>query len=131
MPDQPLDSELSLRGIIGVGAVLVIVTAVVTALMWWMSLELRDSMRADDPAPSALPEARAQQAPAGPLLQADPIGDLDRMRQEEDAILEHAGWVDQASAVARLPIETALDVVAGQGELPSLDSAPAAPEDGL
>jgi hypothetical protein len=119
MPDQPLDSEISLRGIIGVGVILIGVTAAVTALMWWMSLGLRSRMAADDPPPAALPEARSQPTPAGPLLQSDPIGEMRQMREEESAILDHAEWIDKDSATVRLSIDTALDIIARSGELPN------------
>ena len=129
MPDRPLDSEINLRGIVIVAVVLIAVTVTATALMWWVSLELRTRMAADDPAPAALLEARAQQTPSGPLLQSDPIGELASMRQEEAAVLDHAAWVDEASATIRLPIDTALDIVAANGKLPDLNPRPGSVED--
>ena len=121
MSDQPLDSEINLRWIVGVGLVLIIMTTAVTALMWWMSLGLRAHTAADDPAPPALPEARTQEAPSGPRLQSDPIGDLKKMRDEESAVLDHSEWIDESSATARLSIDTALDIVGSNGELPDLN----------
>jgi hypothetical protein len=129
MPDQPLDSELNLRGIVGVGLILIIITAAVTALMWWMSLGLRAHAAADDPAPPALLEARTQEAPSGPRLQSDPIGDLKKMRAEESAVLDHSEWIDQSSATARLAIDTALDIVGSNGELPDLNALASTAED--
>lgn len=129
MSDQPLDSELNLRGIVGLGLILIIITAAVTALMWWMSLGLRARMAADDPAPPALREARTQEAPSGPRLQSDPLGDLEKMRNEESAVLDHSEWIDQASASARLSIDTALDIVGANGELPDLNAPASTVED--
>ena len=119
MPDQPLDSEISARAIAGFGVGLVVVMVVVTALMWWLSLGLRSHLEADDPAPAALPEARQQTLPDGPLLQSDPIGDLLRMRAEEDAELNGAEWTDESKRSARLPVDLALEAVAEMGKLPS------------
>ena len=130
MSDQPLDSELSLRGIIGVGVVLIAVTAVVTALMWFMSVELRSHVVADDPTPSPLPEARVQERPSGPLLQADPIGELQQMRAEEAAVLEHSQWLDQGAGSARLAIETAIEIVGESGQLPDLGGQATASAEG-
>ena len=129
MSDRQLDAEINLRGVVGVGIVLIAVTAIVVALMWWMSLGLRSHVSADDPAPAALPEARSQQVPAGPLLQSDPIGELEAMRREEAATLDHAALVDESTATVRLPIDTALEIVAAEGELPTLDQ-PAAGDAG-
>ena len=92
MSDQRLDSELNLRGIVGVGVVLILVTAVVTALMWWMSLELRSRATAAGAAPPAPPEASARSMPEAPLLQSDPIGEMQQMRHEEDEILHSSAW---------------------------------------
>jgi hypothetical protein len=131
MADQRLDSEINLRTIAGFGIVLVAVTVVVTALMWWLSLGLRAHVAADDPAPPALPEARIQEGPPGPRLQSDPIGDLRRMRGEEDAVLNEAAWIDEAAGVARLPIDLAIDAVSEKGALPSMSSPEKAPVEGL
>jgi hypothetical protein len=131
MADQRLDAEINLRTIVGFGIVLVAVTVVVTALMWWLSLGLRAHVASDDPAPPALPEARIQEGPPGPRLQSDPIGDLRRMRAEEDTVLNEAAWVDEAAGVASLPIDLAIDAVSEKGALPSMSSPEEAPAEGL
>jgi len=123
MPETHLDSEISLRGIVVFGIALVFIVVVATALMWWLSLGLRSQVSIDDPLPMALPEARSQQRPEGPLLQTDPIGELRRMREDEEAILNHAEWVDETTGTVRLPIEMALEAVAAKGTLPHTASS--------
>lgn len=129
MSEHSLDSEIRPRAIVGFGVGLIVVTVAVSALMWWLSLGLRAHLESDDPAPAALPEARLQAAPEGPLLQSDPLGDLERMRAEEDGELNRAEWTDESSRVARLPIDIALEAVAAIGELPSVATAEAETED--
>lgn len=123
MSETRLDSEISLRGIAIFGIALVLIVVVVTVLMWWLSLGLRSRVSVDDPAPTALPEARTQQRPEGPLLQNDPVGELRRLRADEDHILNHADWVDEPAGTVRLPIELALEAVAAEGVLPQTGSS--------
>lgn len=131
MSDQRLDAELSLRGIVGIGLVLIAITAAVTALMWFMSLGLRSHTAANDPAPSALPEARTQQLPPGPQLQADPIGEIEQMRAEEAALLDHSAWIDESVGTARVSIDTAIEIVGKAGQLPGAASSAKSEEDAL
>ena len=124
MSDHPLDAEIKLRTVVGFGIGLAAILLVVTALMWWLSIGLRDHLATDDPAPAALPEARVQELPPGQLLQTDPIGEMATMRAEEDAILETTAWADEAAGTVSLPIEDALEIVAASGGVPSSSAAP-------
>ena len=124
MSDPRLDAEIKLRTVAGFGIGLVIILLVVTALMWWLSIGLRDHLATDDPAPAALPEARAQEPPPGPRLQADPIGEMAAMRAEEDAVLESTTWADEAAGTVSLPIADALEIVAANGGVPTSSPAP-------
>jgi hypothetical protein len=129
MPEHRLDAELSLRGIIGFGIALIAVMVAITALMWWMSLAIKERVTANDPPPPALLEARMQELPPEPRLQSDPIGELAQLREEETAILTTPDWVDREAGVARIPIAAALAAVAERGRLPALadESIPAPP----
>ena len=124
MSDPRLDAEIKLRTVAGFGIGLVVILLAVTALMWWLSIGLRDHLASDDPSPAALPEARIQEPPAGPLLQADPIGEMAAMRAEEDAILEATTWADEAAGTVSLPIADALEIVAANGGFPTSSPAP-------
>jgi len=69
--------------------------------------------------------------PPAPRLQTSPPADMRAFRAHEDAILNSAGWVDEASGVARIPIEqakkllleTGLPVAAG-ADAPAEEKAP-------
>ncbi|NIW37905.1 MAG: hypothetical protein GWN32_15875, partial [Gemmatimonadetes bacterium] len=54
--------------------------------------------------------------PPGPRLQADPIAELQRLREREAEVLESYGWVDEAAGIAQIPIARAIELVAA-GEL--------------
>lgn len=50
-----------------------------------------------------------------PKLQVRPRDDLKALRAEEDALLDHYGWVDRKSGVVRIPIERAIELTAERG----------------
>jgi hypothetical protein len=121
---EPLDRELNLRGVIGFGLGLVVVMVAVAFLMWLLSGFFRSQAEANDPPPAVLPEARFQPRPPGPLLQTDPIEDLQKLRQEEQEILDGYAWVDQDTKIVWIPIDLALELVAQMG-LPEATEADA------
>jgi hypothetical protein len=50
-----------------------------------------------------------------PRLQTNPTTDLEKFRIEEEAKLNSYGWIDRQHAVARIPIERAIDLIAQRG----------------
>ena len=111
----PLDRELNIRFIVGFAVILTLITVGLAALMWGTSALLRDRLEARDPAPPVLPAARVQQPPPGPQLQADPEEDLALLRAEEEERLSSYQWVDRQAGIARVPIETAIEILAADG----------------
>lgn len=82
-------------------------------------------------APSAVsrpaPVPGEERLPPEPRIQANPAGDMQRLREQEEAILTTYGWVDRPSGVARIPIDVAMRQVVDEG-LPvrQADGGPAA-----
>lgn len=60
--------------------------------------------------------------PADPVLQTVPTAELQAHRAHEQALLESYGWIDRDNAIARIPIERAMELVARRGlpEYPSV-----------
>lgn len=112
---EAFDREINVRAIFKTIAWLVVVTVVAHLLMWWLikGFNRFDDTRAATPAP--LPEANVQPAPPEPRLQTSPEEDLRMMRAQEDNLLGQPGWVDQRQGMVRVPIETAMEVIAGRG----------------
>ena len=74
---------------------------------------------------------RPQQAlPPEPRLQAEPKIELKDLRESEDLILSSYGILDPEKGIARIPIDKAIDIVAGKG-LPSNPTAAALDNDGF
>jgi hypothetical protein len=51
----------------------------------------------------------------------------ERLTRQQRAVLEEIGWVDRQNGIARIPLETAMEIAAGGG-LPAF--APSAPDPG-
>lgn len=73
-----------------------------------------------------LAEGVTRPLPPRPRLQTYPFDDIKELRKEESRILDHYAWVDQNAGVVRIPIERAIDVLAGKG-LPYRQAEPAQP----
>jgi len=63
-------------------------------------------------APTLPPEPRLQ---GNPPLDVNPRLDLKQMRENEDAFLNHYGWIDPDHGIVHVPIDKALEIVAQTG----------------
>jgi hypothetical protein len=79
----------------------------------------RNRAAAKDVMPTAIMLGQPKKLPPEPRLQSDEIGDLDKLHQNEDAILQSYGWVDRNAGIVRIPVDRALELVAARG-LPSV-----------
>ncbi len=50
-----------------------------------------------------------------PVLQIDPVADLNAYQTEQQELLNSYGWVDKATGVAHIPIDRAIDLTIQQG----------------
>ena len=113
------DIDIFQIGSYGVG--LVVLCAVVVLMMWGMFAWLA---KRDAAAKPAGPLAKERQLlPPEPRLQGvpkpqEPHVELKDLSASENAILESYGWVDSAKGTVRVPISTAIEMVAAKG-LPS------------
>jgi hypothetical protein len=109
------DREINLRGIFYAVVGLVVVALVCHLLIWGLLKGFTSFDTRRDPAPSPLAEENKQPPPPGPQLQATPELDLLKLRREEDRKLGGAGWIDQQQGTVRVPIDVAMEVIAGRG----------------
>jgi hypothetical protein len=66
-----------------------------------------------DPRISAI--ASPNRIPPEPRLQPHPANELQALRQHEDDVLDHYGWVDRKAGVVRIPVDKAMDILARRG----------------
>jgi hypothetical protein len=118
------DREIDLRWVLWFGVALVGTTIVVLLLMWWMSAAFKGMDEAKDHAPSPLGgEALLDPVPPGPRLQPVPPRDMDELREADRKMLTTYGWADQTRAIARIPVDRAIEILAEKG-LPATAPAP-------
>ena len=113
-------SDLSARGIV----IFLIALAVTVGLIHLISWSFFRYLTGNEPAapaaavlvtpPRATQGNPVQRFPA-PVLQPDPVADLDQFRTRLDEHLHSYGWVDQKAGVVHIPIERAMELVAQQG----------------
>ncbi len=72
----------------------------------------------------------APRLPPEPRLQTQPREELQRMRADEDRVLDSYGWVDAQRGVVRIPIEQAMALTVEQGLPARAGGAPDAPASG-
>ncbi len=112
------DREIHVRGIaiFGIGlAILIVVSAVA---MWGMFKVLLARQVAGDVPPSALVLQEGHLPVPQPHLQTTPEKDLLALRTREDSLLHSYGWVNEADAIARIPVDRAMELLL-QGGLPT------------
>lgn len=82
-------------------------------LSWGLTRGLVAWREAASPAPSPVAERLGPREPPAPRLQRDPRADLEALRARDARILGTYGWVDREAGIARIPIERAMDLLAG------------------
>ena len=121
---EPTDADS--RSITQFGIALTFFLIVSQLVLWWVFASFSKREQRLSPPVPAIIRTQAPHEPPEPRLQANPQLDLRKMHQEEDAVLNHYGWVDPDRGIVRLPIERALDIVAQRG-LPQFKAAAEAP----
>jgi hypothetical protein len=109
---RDVDLRRVLRGGAGVLALLLFALGFVWGL--WGTLERRRAAR-HQPV-SRLAERLGRHTPPAPRLQAQPIDDLRALRTWENERLRGWAWVDREAGLARIPIERAMALRAGEAD---------------
>jgi hypothetical protein len=135
------DSEIHLKGIVYSGIGLVLIVIVSAVLMWWLLRGFQKFDEKRDVRATPIEAANPQQPPPAPRLQVGPSfegalersdrDDMQAEREMEDKALSEPGWIDQRQGIVRVPIETAMQMVAQRGLAPlgaPTTAAPAAPQ---
>ena len=118
MPRPDIDVRAVAWTSFAIGAtILVVVCAVFVLLHFWRVAPGADRL--------LLPYALAVD---GPALQSAPQPDLGAERAAKARILTTSGWVDDAHGIVRIPIATAMRVLAAAGSASDAGAAAAAPD---
>jgi hypothetical protein len=108
-------SDVNIRAILGFGAGLIVVGAVIHVLMWLL-LVFFEGRESKQPQPMyPLMAGQANRVPPEPRLQTNPRQDLADLRAREEAVLQSYGWVDKNAGVVRIPIDAAIRLTLERG----------------
>jgi hypothetical protein len=102
------DDALPVRRLLGVGAAIVLVVAVAIGVVLAMLAHRRV------PPGGVVIDRPAALGADLPMLQSAPQPDLAAYRAEKQQALHGLGWIDAASGVAHVPIETAMALQAAR-----------------
>jgi hypothetical protein len=112
---QRPDSEIRIRVFAWLTVGLLSLIAGAMVLMWFLTKDLYDREKAQDPPPPLMIEARMPHEPPAPRLQADPFADLDEFELAEEVRLSSYGWNDGSAENAHIPIDLAMDLLLESG----------------
>ena len=97
------------------GAIIVSAIVIHLALLLLMARYERQADVTQGPLPPVVPpEERFPE----PRLQVAPDADLRRLRESEEALLEHYAWVDRSKGLIRVPIHRAMELLASPSAPP-------------
>ena len=108
-------SDVNIRAILGFGAGLLVVVAVVYVLILgiFRVFDRREGVQMASEYPLAA--AQGHREPPEPRLQTNPRQDLADLRAREDELLGSYGWVDKNAGVVRIPIDEAMKLTLERG----------------
>jgi hypothetical protein len=111
-------ADVSFWTVMGSGAALLVSSVLIYFLVWGLFLYFSRQADQHGSTVGRFTQELPQPLPPEPRLQTDPHGDLLRLRESEDHILNSYGWVDRNAGVVRIPIEQAMKLTVQRG-LPS------------
>jgi hypothetical protein len=109
------ETDADTRAITRFGIGLAFVLVICNVLIWWLFDHLAARESRLSPAVPAIVKLQAPREPPEPRLQGNPQLDMRNMLNEEDAVLNHYGWVDPDRGIVRIPVQQAIDIVAQKG----------------
>ncbi|MBI3492583.1 MAG: hypothetical protein HY047_12520 [Acidobacteria bacterium] len=108
-------SDVDIRGILGFGLGLFLVSVAIHVVIWLLFsyFSAREARRVEPEYPLAM--TQAAKTPPEPRLQTNPRQDLRDLREQEDQILGSYGWVDKNAGTVRIPIDEAIKLTLERG----------------
>ena len=107
-------TDVNSHGVIWGGVILIVVVWIIVVLLHFVFAFLAHHRA--DVSPTPLPLASEQnRLPPEPRLQVSPRVDIESLRAREDSMLDHYTWVDRQKGVVGIPIQHAMELLAGRG----------------
>lgn len=108
------EDAVALRPVVVAGIGLLILILLAGAAMFGLyHLMAHEEARLSPPA-NPLAAAEGPRVPPEPRLQVHPLRDLEALHQAENERLTTYAWVDKSAGTVRIPIDRAIDLLAGR-----------------
>jgi hypothetical protein len=107
--------DIDLRAVLVAGAGLLGLTVAAVVVVWLLFGQLARRAATGAAPQYPLAAGQEQRLPPAPRLQTDPRGDLQRLRETEDRLLQTYGWMDKSAGVVRIPIDRAMQLTLERG----------------
>jgi hypothetical protein len=107
--------DVDIVQITGFGIGLLVAFMVSVAAMWVLFGYFANRENKLEPQNPPSMMTQKQLLPPEPRLQADPVLELNKMRGNEEMLLNSYGWIDAAKGTVHIPIDQAIDMVAQKG----------------
>jgi hypothetical protein len=112
-------SDASLRGVLGFGVVLAVVTIIVQVVLWWMFSYWMHLATPGQPAASASATYPQERFPPEPRLEGlKPASEFGQPPPAAETAPEVYQWADRKAGIARIPIEQAVQILVLTKQLP-------------
>lgn len=109
-------SDVSARGVVGFGAGLLVAAVIIYLIIWGLFAYFASrTAQGNRPLSAAALRGPGELKPPEPHLQVSPREDLQALRVEEDAILNHYGWADRQANTVHIPVERAMHLLTQRG----------------
>jgi hypothetical protein len=109
------------------GGLIVLILVVMFIVIGILKLFENYKPTTDEPPPPATAEKHV--VPPEPRLQEKPEIDYAKWFTQQDSLLRSYGWIDEQQGIARIPIDTAIAIIAAR-DLPFRPSPPGVSENG-
>ena len=108
-------TDVSLWTVVASGAALLVSAALIYLFVWGLFVFFSGRAARSGSTIGRFTQELPQPLPPEPRLQTDPHGDLLKLRESEDQLLNTYGWVDRNAGVVRIPIEQAMKLTVERG----------------
>ncbi len=122
--------DISTRVVVIFAVSLLVGAVIVHVAIWLVYVQFVRAAARAYPREYPLARVGAAQLPPEPRLQTQPREELQRMRAEEDRVLDSYGWVDAQRGIVRIPIARAMAMSVEQGLPARTGGPPSAPASG-
>jgi hypothetical protein len=122
--------DISTRVVVIFGISLLVGGLIIQGLTWMVYTQFARAAARAYPQEYPLARVGPPRLPPEPRLQTQPREELQRMRAEEDRVLDSYAWVDAQRGIVRIPIGLACAMIVEQGLPARAGGAPYAPASG-